>query len=354
MAQMIQISRRRLLKSATTAVVAFAAPAVISKRALADGDVLYVNTWGGSWTATETVAFFEPFTAKTGIRIETVKPVSMAKLKAEVQTHTYDWDVTNAGLVDFHNAVNEGLLEPIDYSVLDRQKIPAGTIVENGIAVLAFGNCLCYRKDKFPNGGPQSWADFWDVKRFPGTRALSTQSFTNLAFALLADGVPRDKLYPMDIDRAFHKLDQIKPHIKIWWSEGSQSQQLLIDGEVDMSMMWNARAQELVDRGEPIEMVWNESEIYFGYWFLAKGTPRARLGWQFIEFCAQAKPQAEFCSHLPYGPANPGAFQYISKETALKLPTQPEHLSVGFQPDAKWLAPLLPAIKERWATWVAS
>jgi putative spermidine/putrescine transport system substrate-binding protein len=57
--------------------------------------------------------------------------------------------------------------------------------------------------------------------------------------------VPPDKLYPMDIEPAFKKLDQIKPHIKVWWTQGNQSQQLIRDGEIDMMSIWNARASEL-------------------------------------------------------------------------------------------------------------
>src|SRR5215813_6795383 len=85
---------------------------------------------------------------------------------------------------------------------------------EYGITSYSLGTNLVYRKDKFPNGGPQSWADFWDVKKFPGSRCLYDRSFSCLAFALLADGVPTDKLYPMDVDRAFRKMSELKPHIE--------------------------------------------------------------------------------------------------------------------------------------------
>ena len=132
------------------------------------------------------------------------------------------------------------------------------------------------------------------MKKFPGARCLFNRSFTSLAFALLADGVPADKLYPMDIERAFRKLDQIKPHIKVWWTQGNQSQQLIGDGEVDMIAMWNARAQEMIDRGAPLKIVWNGAENYGGYWYAPKGTPRAKLAFRFLEFVSHPRPQADF------------------------------------------------------------
>ena len=145
-----------------------------------------------------------------------------------------------------------------------------------GIISYSLGTNLVYRKDKFPNGGPQSWADFWDVKKFPGSRCLFDRSFTCLAFALLADGVPIDKLYPMDIDRAFRKMDEIKPHIKVWWRDGSQSQQLIRDGEVDMIAMWSARAVDLIDDKVPLEIVWNGAELYYANLWSRRATPTRR------------------------------------------------------------------------------
>ena len=149
----------------------------------------------------------------------------------------------------------------------------------HGIAQNILGTALCYRSDKFPNGAPKSWADFWDVKKFPGNRSLClSDSPRNLIYALIADGVPIDKLYPLDMDRAFKKLDQIKPHIKVWWREGNQSQQLLRDGEVDMMSIWNARATELKQQGVPVEVVWNGAVRSISSWCVLKGAPEPEAG----------------------------------------------------------------------------
>jgi putative spermidine/putrescine transport system substrate-binding protein len=260
MSHSIRPSRRGIMRAGGMALIA--APYVWSNRARAQDRTLFVNTWGGSWTTAEESAYFKPFTAETGIKVRTVAPVSFAKLKAQVLSRTYEWDVSSANIVEFSQAVREGLVEPIDKSIVDPARFPPGNITDFGAAGMTLATCLVYRTDKFPNGGPQSWADFWDVKTFPGARCLFNRSFTSLAFALLADGVPADKLYPMDIERAFKKLDQIKPHIKVWWTQGNQSQQLIADGEVDMIGMWNARAQELIDRGAPLKIVWNGAENY--------------------------------------------------------------------------------------------
>lgn len=348
---MRMIDRRTFLK--TTALGTLLAPAA-ARRAAAEENTLNVNTWGGSWTAAEDAAFFKPFTQKTGIRINTVTPVSFAKLKAQVQTKSYEWDVSTINPPELRQAELEGLLEPIDWKIVNKSVLGPGQVFSQGIGDCALATGLAYRKDKFPHGGPKSWADFWDVKRFPGTRSLYNRSFTVMSFALLADGVPPNKLYPMDMDRAFHKLGEIKPHIKVWWTQANQSQQLIRDGEVDMIAMWNARANELAEQGVPVEFVWNQAESYNTNWFVPRGTPRAKNAWRFVDFAVQPKQQAEFCSRLSYGPLTPKAFDYIKPEQARKMPTYPEHLKVGFFPEPAWLGQHLAEMRERFTQWLAA
>src|SRR5262249_45869835 len=210
-------------------------------RTIAQTRTLYVNSWGGSFTAAQDAAYFKPFTALTGIQIRTVTPVSYAKIKAQVLAGRYEFDMTSINSMQWLRASREGLAEPIDWTIFKKGTLPPDAIVAtgHGVASNIQGTNLCYRRDKFPNGGPRSWADFWDVKTFPGARGLCiNDSPRTLIFALLADGVPADRLYPLDIDRAFKKLDQIKPHIKVWWRGGNQSQPLNRDGEVDI---WRGR-----------------------------------------------------------------------------------------------------------------
>jgi putative spermidine/putrescine transport system substrate-binding protein len=266
------VSRRSFLKGAAGGALAVGSPAVITS-AQAQSRVIYVNTWGGSWTAAEDAAFFKPFTKETGITVRTVAPVSYAKLKAQVQSKNYEWDVTAISEADWLRAENEGLVEPIDWSVVDKSKLFDDPVSANGIKYCALGTNLVYRTDKFPKGGPKNWADFWDVQKFPGNRSLFNHPMRTLIFALLADGVPKDKLFPLDLERGFRKLNQIKPHIKVWWTQGNQSQQLLRDGEVDMMAMWNARGSELKQQGLPVEVVWDGATVHTTMWGVVKGHP---------------------------------------------------------------------------------
>src|SRR3982074_3474234 len=346
----LRMSRRNVL--ALGAGAALAAPFV--NTASAQTWTVYVNSYGGVWGRSWKKGFFDPFTAQTKIQVKTVPGVSFAKLKAQVQTRNFDWDVVNLGDVEYAQAVIEGLLEKVDRVAAKADELPPQIVREYGITSYSLGTNIVYRKDKFPNGGPQSWADFWDAKKFPGPRCMYDRSYTCLAFALLADGVPIDKLYPMDLDRAFRKLSELKPHIKVWWREGSQSQQLIRDGEVDMIAMWSARAIDLIEDKVPVELVWNKAETYHPNLLVPRGDPNAKAAWEFCNFVAQAKPQAEFAMMLPYGPANPGARARNTEARLRQTPAWPDHIKMSFQHDAAWLAPRLAQIRERWTQWLTT
>jgi putative spermidine/putrescine transport system substrate-binding protein len=349
------LGRRRLLQASGAAIAgATFGPLLLAERTIAQTRTIYVNTWGGSWTAAEEAAYFKPFTAATGIAVRTVAPVSFAKLKAQVTSGNYEYDVTEINQTEWLRAEREGLVEPIDWTIVQKDKLFPDAVFANGISYCALGTNLCYRKDKFPNGGPRSWADFWDVKKFPGTRSLYNSAPRTLFFALLADGVPPDKIYPFDLDRAFRKLDQIKPHIKVWWTQGNQSQQLIRDGEIDMMAIWNARASELAAQGLPVELVWNGAHISITMWGVAKGAPNRKLAWEFIQFAVQPRQQAEFCSRLFYGPTNPKAYEFVKPEVARQMPTYPENARQAVIANAEWEGANAAMLQERFTQWLAS
>ena len=347
--------RRKFLRAAGAA--AALGPLLITERTIAQTRTVYVNTWGGSYTAAQDAAYFKPFTAATGIQIKTVTPVSYARIKAQVESGNYEFDLTSINSMLVLRGARAKLVEPIDWTIFKKGTLPDDAIVADGygVAFAILGTNLCYRTDKFPNGGPKSWADFWDVKKFPGPRSLClSDSPRTCIYALLADGVPMDKLYPLDFDRAFKKLDEIKPHIKVWWREGNQSQQLLRDGEVDMMSMWNARGSELKQQGVPVEVVWNGAVRSPSTWTVLKGAPNRKLAWEFIQFASGPKPQAEFNTRLYYGPTTPAAYALIPKDIAVQLPTYSANEAVSVKEDDTWEVDRITKLEERFTQWLAS
>jgi len=115
-------------------------------------------------------------------------------------------------------------------------------VEKHGIAVSTFGQILAYNTKAFPPGkAPTSWADYWDVERFPGKRGMLDEPRYNFEFAMFAGGANVGNVYPIDMDKAFATLDKIKPHIHVWWKQWPQVPILLSSRELVMSPTSNTR-----------------------------------------------------------------------------------------------------------------
>jgi len=183
---------------------------------------------------------------------------------------------------------------------------------------------ICYSKKKWPGEQhPASWADFWDVEKFPGRRALRTEEMWTIEAALKADGVKDDAFYPLDVERAFRSLDRIKPHVRTWYSDNSLSQQLIEQEEVDLIAMMNGRATEsILDHHAPFEIVWNEAIFEGGVqgWLVPVGCPNPQGGMRFLDIVGRAEYEAVFARLMYYGPQNSKAYDLIDPEIAKTAP----------------------------------
>src|SRR3979490_687777 len=125
MTRKVNRGRRRFLKSAgAAAATAAIGPLLVTERTIAQTRTLYVNSWGGSYTAAQDAAYFKPFTAATGIQIRTITPVSYGKVKAQVQSGRYEFDMTSVNSMLWLRGVRDGLAEPIDWTIVHKDKEP--------------------------------------------------------------------------------------------------------------------------------------------------------------------------------------------------------------------------------------
>ncbi|RDU99523.1 ABC transporter substrate-binding protein [Trinickia dinghuensis] len=353
MTQDIDPTRRRILQGAGALAVAGMMPLA----ARAQTKQIVVSDPGGPYTSAYRAAFYDPFEKATGIKVVNVARESqpVAQFAAMVKTKNYVWDATILTLsADIPYLQANGLLEPIGLKASDYPELMSDAITPDWLGVDVYSTVLAYRQDKFAQNGPKTWADFWDVKRFPGRRCLRRSPIDTLEQALLADGVPIDKLYPLDVDRAFKSLDKIKPHIALWWTSGAQAMQAIQSGDVDMISTWNGRAQAAKDAGAPVTIVWNQGLYSIEGWGIPKGTPRADAAKQFVRFCADAKRQAVLTQTLAYGPTNKQAFESIPPNRAALLPTAPQNIKDMRLPSPQWWEANRQKVTERFNSWIIS
>jgi putative spermidine/putrescine transport system substrate-binding protein len=253
----------------------------------------------------------------------------------------------------------KGALEKFDRKRFSRTKlddIDPATIGEAWIGNIDFSTVLGYNTEHFRAGHPTSWAEFWDVKKFPGARTLEdlAAGVINLEFALLADGVSKEKIYPIDMDRAFHKLKEIKKHIVKWWDTGAISAQLFTDKEVVAGSIWNGRIQIPIEAGAPLAIEWNEAMLQQQIYCIVKGAPNLDNAYKYIDFALQAERQAEFAKFIPYGPSNEKAYTLLSNELKAKLPGSPEHKAKAFRQNVRWWIGNKDKVAERWQEFLLS
>ena len=346
-------TRRSLVRGAAgLSATLIAAPAIV--RPASAATTLTVADPGGPYGPGYRRAFYDPFEKATGIRIANVarEAEPTAQFKAMVETKSYVWDVCTLTLSARDILAKQNLLEPIGFSAAEAPGLMQDAITPLWLGIDVYSTIQAYRTDKFKDKGPASWADFWNVKAFPGRRALRKNPIDTLEQALLADGVALDKLYPLDVDRAFKSLDRIKPHVEVWWTSGAQSSQLIQSGDCDMVAMWNARAQAAIDGGAPVKIVWNQGLYSIEGWSIPKGCPKSAEAKRFVRFCADAKQQAVFTEILAYGPTNLDAYKSIPANRAPILPTAPENLKLMTIAKEDWWSANRAAASERFNSWI--
>jgi putative spermidine/putrescine transport system substrate-binding protein len=315
---------------------------------------IVINDSGGDMQKAMRSIFYSEFEKRNGVKIVNTSPVDLGKLKAMVGSGNVEWAVTEIGGEDALLAEKSGLLEPLDLKVIDLSKFPAHLQSRKFVFPKSvYSTVMGYRTDGFkaPNV-PTSWADFWDVRKFPGPRSMQNSPIDNLEFALLADGVPLDKLYPLDVDRAFRKMDEIKKYVTVWWTTGAQSAQVLIDKEVVLGTAWNGRYYNLIKAGAPVFIEWNGGAIKESAFAIPKGARDAAWGQRFLALAADAKLQGEYANVIGYPGLNLEAIKYTDPKIAPYLPTNPAHFTKQFWTDLNWWYENGAKVKERWARWV--
>jgi putative spermidine/putrescine transport system substrate-binding protein len=331
----------------------------VSRTAAAAEQPVTAFVFGGVWKKSAMAAFGEPFTQKTGIPVVYQDPYTFAKLRAMHEAKAMQVDVVSVQGGEMFQAKRRNMLMPLDFGVIDRSVLdPRQLRHGNAVGAHTLSHVICYNKKKWPGEHhPKSWADFWDVERFPGRRVLRREEVWVTEAALKADGVKDDGFYPIDVARAFRSLDRIKPHIKAWYYDNSQAQQLMEQEEVDIIAMMNGRATDsILNAKAPFEIVWNEAICEGGAqgWIVPVGCPNPTGAMKFLDIVGRAEYQAVFARLIYYAPQNPKAFDLLEPAIAKLMPTYPENEKLAHIINFEWWADNLPMMQRRFQQWLQS
>ncbi len=362
---MNKIFKQTLLAVASTTIVA-AAQADIT---------MVIVSWGGAYTASQQRAYHQPYMdANPGIKIvnDDSSSEGSSKLRAMAEAGNVTWDLLDAEAPAAITLCDEGLVEEINFDT-ELDPAPDGTpaSVDFGQSIIspcfipqiAYSTTCGYRSDAF-DVGPTKMADVFDLKKFPGKRALEKRPDPNMEWALIADGVPAKDVYKVldteeGVKRAFAKLDTIKDQV-IWWTKGSQPVQLLADGEVAFGTSYNGRLfQAIVVDKQPIKMLWDGQAIQLDGWVVPKGAPNKAEVMKYLRFASDTQRNADQAKFISYGPLRASAAKLVGKHADLgvdmapHMPTAPENMKGAFFYDFEWWADNKEDMAERFEAWLA-
>ena len=344
-----RLSRRSAIASiGATGAMAVAAPYVA--RAQAKPAQMIVATGGGKLDDAYKASIFKAFTEKTGIQIVTTANVA-AKLKAMVEQKAVEWDVMQGPAEDFAVHARNGLFEPIDYGIVSKSGLIASAAQEHFLLTDVAAYLIAWNtKNVKADAAPKTWADVW---AYPGRIGLWKRPFHTLEVALLADGVPIESLYPLDVERGLKSLEKIKSKL-VWWERGAQGGQVFIDGEVDVGAIWNGRVHEPKVNGAPVDFHFNQAIFVNDAWAIPKGAKNKKEAMELIALYMTPAIQAEYSKNIPYGPVNMDALKLLDAKTLSSLPSSEENFKKGRLLDLNFWADNGPKVTERFNKWLLS
>lgn len=322
---------------------------------------LTIVSWGGALQDAQREINFKPFSEIIG------KPVlenswdgGYGVLQAKVLGGTPNWDVVEIEGDELILGCADGLYEELDWEMLGgRDKYIDVSVHDCGIGNIVYSSGIAYDGAALDESNrPSSWADFWDVEKFPGKRALRRGPKYTLEYALLADGVKPDEIYDVlstdeGVERAFSKLDELKPHL-LWWDSPAQSLQLLVSGQVIMASQFNGRITTLNQtENKDFQFVWPESIYTLDYWAILKGTPNKKEAMEFVAYSSLPEVQAKLPAYIAYGTTAKAAVELVPKEYQKLMPTYPENMEVAIPMDINFWVDEIEPLTQRFDAWLA-
>ncbi|MCX8567130.1 MAG: putative spermidine/putrescine transport system substrate-binding protein [Glomeribacter sp. 1016415] len=354
--------RRKIVKNlALCTAASLCIPFILTPSKAASKQRIVIRDLGGEIHEGYKKVLYKPFAQKTGIQVVGVQAIAnpTAQIQAMVQSENLLWDMaalSEMAILILTNGTG-------DKCFLEKHQLEGDPTISRiapqfifpyGVGTNVYSTVLAYRTDVFKKAGevPQTWQDLWNTKRFPCRRGLYRHPLDTAEVALMADGVSAEKVYPCDLERMFRSLDKIKQHIRIWWTSGTQVEQLLKSKEIDLVPAWISRVQAAINAGVPIAFSWEQHIYECNSWAILKGTRNANACREFIKFASDPERQARLAEY-GVGPTLPEAFNYIKPERAKQLTSYPENLKKGLHTDSiYWLNNQDRAIRE-FTEWLA-
>ena len=336
----------------TKTILTTASAALISGAAFAGSHMsmeMTIVSWGGAYSNSQLKAYHEPYSANTGVTIlnDDSSSTAVAQLRAMNEAKNITWDVVDVEAAPAMQLCDEGLAIEIDPDTM-LAPAPDGTpasedfgdmlVSECFIPQIVYSTTFGYRTDLVGDTAPSSVCDVFNTAAYPGKRSLFSVPINTMEWALLCDGVAKADIYDTleteaGQDRALAKLDTIKDDV-IWVSSGSDTPQLLADGEVIMGATYNGRLFSLIEeQKQPVAMIWDGQVMDLDGWIIPAGLSdeRKARALDYVYFATDTQRLADQAKYISYGPARKSSAPLVSTHATLgidmapHMPTDPDN-----------------------------
>jgi putative spermidine/putrescine transport system substrate-binding protein len=335
--------------------------------------ILTVATWSGPYSRAQANAMFRTYgeARRYDVRIA-LYDGGLGELRQMVSNRRYDWDVMDFELPDAVAACRAGLLQTVDPASLPpgADGEPAAADFVKGatgpcwVGSVVYSQVIAYATGRFAGDAPTTAADFFDLKRFPGPRALRRSAKYNLELALLADGMKPSDVYdalrtPRGIARALTKLGTLKGAL-VWWDSSTDAVAMLADGRAAMATALNGDIYDAAQHHQVVNVIWDRQLYELDVFGVPRGNPKTATALDFVRFATGSQPLAGVASWVPYGPARRSALVLVGRNPELGidmtpyLPTTSAHFATAFAVDDEWWRRHGPDIELRWQAWLAA
>jgi putative spermidine/putrescine transport system substrate-binding protein len=318
---------------------------------------LTVVVHGEATPAAMNRAVVAPFVGATAIPVQLETwDGGIDTLRTHLKAPDNAWDVVEVDADELATGCNEGLFEKLDWSAIGgKDHYLAQGVSDCGVGSALTTLVLAWDRDKLP--GSPAWSDFWDVAKYPGKRGLYKGARGNLEFALIADGVSPPDVYKVlatsdGVDRAFRKLDQLKPYI-VWWQTGTEAAHILSSGDVLMTTAPSGRivvASRAEHRNFGIQ--WNAGLYQVSSWTVVKGSPDLHQAQQFLYFAGMPALEGRLFEEAGIAGLAKGATDGLPPDLQALAPTAPANLNAAVRLDTVFWHDNLPKLQQRFDAWL--
>lgn len=303
-----------------------------------------ITTAGGDYGDAIKKAMWAPAATELGYNVrEETQSDSFAALKMQVTSGAVLTDIIHLGSPEGAQAAEQGLLEPLDYTIIDPKSLPLGAESKYCYPFSSYGTVMAWNTKAIGTNPPANWAEFWNAEKYPGKRALRANAQDLIEIALLSEGVAPADVYkqlsaPGGLDRAISRLETLKPNVAVWWTSGAQSAQILKDGEADLVVTWNGRAENVKADGGPADFKFQGSVIGTDCLAVPKGAANRDAAMKLIAAMTKPEREAKLTDFIAYGPVNPKAYELglISADKMKLLATAPGNVDGAVFSNAEW------------------